>query len=129
MVISEVLLLFALVTQTAPFIQRGRVQSHCNSLALSVKSVALNTGVLETFRTNLHLSPPPLYLFPLLLPFSLLFFLSILLYPLCSLLIPPPSLLSSTKIVGGMTWCIQASNFDVDVDLLFQENSTIGQKM
>ena len=33
------------------------------------------------------------------------------------------------KIVGGMTWCIQASNFDVDVDLLFQENSTIGQKM
>ena len=33
------------------------------------------------------------------------------------------------KIIGGMTWCIQASNFDVDVDLLFQENSTIGQKM
>ena len=33
------------------------------------------------------------------------------------------------KIVGGMTWCIQASAFDVDVDLLFQENSTIGQKM
>ena len=33
------------------------------------------------------------------------------------------------KIVGGMTWCLQASNFDVDVDLLFQENSTIGQKM
>lgn len=33
------------------------------------------------------------------------------------------------KIVGGMTWCIQGSNFDVDVDLLFQENSTIGQKM
>lgn len=33
------------------------------------------------------------------------------------------------KIVGGMTWCIQASNFDVDVDLLFQENSTIGQKI
>ena len=28
-----------------------------------------------------------------------------------------------------MTWCLQASNFDVDVDLLFQENSTIGQKM
>ena len=126
MVISEVV--FALVTQTAPFIQRGRVQSHCNSLALSVKSVALNTSVVETFRTNLHLSPPPLYLFPLLFPFSLLFFLSILLYPLRSLLIPP-SLLSSTKIVGGMTWCIQASNFDVDIDLLFQENSTIGQKM
>ena len=33
------------------------------------------------------------------------------------------------KIVGGMTWCIQASAFDVDVDLLFQENFTIGQKM
>lgn len=33
------------------------------------------------------------------------------------------------KIVGGMTWCLQASNFDVDVDLLFQENSTIGQKI
>ncbi len=33
------------------------------------------------------------------------------------------------QIVGGMTWCIQSSNFDVDVDLLFQENSTIGQKM
>jgi len=28
-----------------------------------------------------------------------------------------------------MTWCIEASNFDVDVDLLFQENSSIGQKM
>uniref|UniRef100_A0A1X7TSN4 Coiled-coil domain-containing protein 93 n=2 Tax=Amphimedon queenslandica TaxID=400682 RepID=A0A1X7TSN4_AMPQE len=33
------------------------------------------------------------------------------------------------KIVGGMTWCIQTCNFDVDVDLLFQENSTIGQKI
>lgn len=33
------------------------------------------------------------------------------------------------KVVGGMTWCIQASNFDVDVDLLFQENSSIGQKI
>ena len=28
-----------------------------------------------------------------------------------------------------MTWCLQLANFDVDVDLLFQENSTIGQKM
>jgi len=36
---------------------------------------------------------------------------------------------SFDKIVGGMTWCLQASNFDVDVDLLFQENSTIGQKI
>ena len=33
------------------------------------------------------------------------------------------------KIVGGMTWCITTCNFDVDVDLLFQESSTIGQKM
>lgn len=33
------------------------------------------------------------------------------------------------KIVGGMTWCLQMANFDVDVDLLFQENSTIGQKI
>jgi hypothetical protein len=28
-----------------------------------------------------------------------------------------------------MTWCLTASNVDVDVDLLFQENSTIKQKM
>ncbi|RMZ98891.1 coiled-coil domain-containing 93 [Brachionus plicatilis] len=33
------------------------------------------------------------------------------------------------KIVGGMTWCITTCNFDVDVDLLFQESSTIGQKI
>uniref|UniRef100_A0A8D1SV76 Coiled-coil domain-containing protein 93 n=1 Tax=Sus scrofa TaxID=9823 RepID=A0A8D1SV76_PIG len=33
------------------------------------------------------------------------------------------------KVVGGMTWCITTCNFDVDVDLLFQENSTIGQKI
>lgn len=33
------------------------------------------------------------------------------------------------KVVGGMTWCIESCNVDVDVDLLFQENSTIGQKM
>ena len=33
------------------------------------------------------------------------------------------------QVVGGMTWCITTCNFDVDVDLLFQENSTIGQKM
>ncbi|XP_071955129.1 coiled-coil domain-containing protein 93-like [Antedon mediterranea] len=33
------------------------------------------------------------------------------------------------KIVGGMTWCITTCNFDIDVDLLFQENSTIGQKI
>ena len=33
------------------------------------------------------------------------------------------------KIVGGMTWCIDICNFDIDVDLLFNESSTIGQKM
>eukprot|EP00041_Stephanoeca_diplocostata_P021100 m.485309 g.485309 ORF g.485309 m.485309 type:complete len:618 (-) comp21733_c0_seq2:2285-4138(-) len=33
------------------------------------------------------------------------------------------------KIVGGMTWCITASNEDVDVDVLFEENANIGQKI
>ena len=33
------------------------------------------------------------------------------------------------QVVGGMTWCITTCNVDIDVDLLFQENSTIGQKM
>jgi len=33
------------------------------------------------------------------------------------------------KVVGGMVWCITTCSFDVDVDLLFQENSTIGQKI
>ncbi|XP_045476300.1 coiled-coil domain-containing protein 93 [Harmonia axyridis] len=33
------------------------------------------------------------------------------------------------KVVGGMTWCIEFCNIEVDVDLLFQENSTIGQKI
>uniref|UniRef100_UPI00358FA7C7 coiled-coil domain-containing protein 93 isoform X2 n=1 Tax=Myxine glutinosa TaxID=7769 RepID=UPI00358FA7C7 len=33
------------------------------------------------------------------------------------------------KVVGGMVWCITTCNFDVDVDLLFQESSTIGQKI
>ncbi|XP_076253337.1 coiled-coil domain-containing protein 93 isoform X1 [Rhynchophorus ferrugineus] len=33
------------------------------------------------------------------------------------------------KVVGGMVWCIESLNADVDVDLLFQENSTIGQKI
>ena len=33
------------------------------------------------------------------------------------------------KIVGGLTWCITTCNFDVDVDLLFQENLNIGLKM
>ncbi|XP_053987430.1 coiled-coil domain-containing protein 93 [Hylaeus volcanicus] len=33
------------------------------------------------------------------------------------------------KVIGGMTWCIESCNFDVDIDLLFQENLTIGQKI
>ncbi|XP_055378324.1 coiled-coil domain-containing protein 93 [Condylostylus longicornis] len=33
------------------------------------------------------------------------------------------------KIVGGMTWCIESCDFDVNVDLLFHENLTIGQKI
>uniref|UniRef100_A0A8C4NED2 Coiled-coil domain-containing protein 93 n=1 Tax=Eptatretus burgeri TaxID=7764 RepID=A0A8C4NED2_EPTBU len=33
------------------------------------------------------------------------------------------------QVVGGMVWCITTCNFDVDVDLLFQESSTIGQKI
>ncbi|KAG1680461.1 Coiled-coil domain-containing protein 93 [Nymphon striatum] len=33
------------------------------------------------------------------------------------------------KVVGGMVWCIETCNFDIDVDLLFQENLTIGQKI
>lgn len=33
------------------------------------------------------------------------------------------------KVIGGMAWSITASMMDVDVDILFQENSTIGQKM
>lgn len=33
------------------------------------------------------------------------------------------------KIVGGIVWCIEACEFEVDVDLLFHENLTIGQKM
>ncbi|XP_035783356.1 coiled-coil domain-containing protein 93-like isoform X2 [Anopheles albimanus] len=36
---------------------------------------------------------------------------------------------SFDKIVGGMTWCIEACDYDVDVDLLFHENLTIGQKI
>ncbi|XP_062517530.1 coiled-coil domain-containing protein 93-like [Corticium candelabrum] len=33
------------------------------------------------------------------------------------------------KIVGGMTWCIVTCSVDLDIDLLFQENATIGQKI
>ena len=33
------------------------------------------------------------------------------------------------KVVGGLCWCIVNSGEDVDVDILFQENSTIGQRI
>lgn len=33
------------------------------------------------------------------------------------------------KVVGGLCWCIISSGEDVDVDILFQENSTIGQRI
>ena len=33
------------------------------------------------------------------------------------------------KVVGGLCWCITSTCEDVDVDILFQENSTIGQKI
>lgn len=36
---------------------------------------------------------------------------------------------SFDKIVGGMIFCIEALDEDVDVDLLFHDSLTIGQKM
>lgn len=33
------------------------------------------------------------------------------------------------KVVGGMTWCVSTCSYDIDVDLLFQENSSIGQRI
>ena len=33
------------------------------------------------------------------------------------------------KVVGGMCWAITASGASVSVDILFQENSTIGQRI
>ena len=33
------------------------------------------------------------------------------------------------KVVGGMTWCIQNCAVYIDVNLLYQENSSIGQKI
>merc|ERR1711910_133005 len=33
------------------------------------------------------------------------------------------------KVVGGMTWCIQNCAVDIDVNLLYQENSSIGKKI
>ena len=33
------------------------------------------------------------------------------------------------KVIGGLCWVIMNSGEAVDVDILFRENSTIGQKM
>lgn len=33
------------------------------------------------------------------------------------------------KIVGGMVWCMESCDHDVDVDLLFDENLSIGQQI
>ncbi|RWS28173.1 coiled-coil domain-containing protein 93-like protein, partial [Leptotrombidium deliense] len=33
------------------------------------------------------------------------------------------------KIVGGMCWCLEMSNIDIDCDLLFNDSLTIGQKI
>ncbi|XP_023344576.1 coiled-coil domain-containing protein 93 [Eurytemora carolleeae] len=33
------------------------------------------------------------------------------------------------KVVGGMTWCIQNCSVDIDVDLFYQENASIGRKI
>lgn len=33
------------------------------------------------------------------------------------------------RVIGGMAWCLTNSAVDVDVDVIFIENATIGQKM
>ncbi|RWS16258.1 coiled-coil domain-containing protein 93-like protein [Dinothrombium tinctorium] len=33
------------------------------------------------------------------------------------------------KVVGGMCWCLEMSNIDIDCDLLFNDTLTIGQKI
>ncbi len=33
------------------------------------------------------------------------------------------------KVVGGMSWCIINCNEDLEIDLFFQEDATMGQKM
>ena len=40
-----------------------------------------------------------------------------------------PTLTPFDKVVGGLAWSITASGVDVDVDVIFQENASIGQKM
>jgi hypothetical protein len=36
---------------------------------------------------------------------------------------------SFLQVVGGLAWSIQACNFTVDIDVLYQENAILGQKM
>lgn len=33
------------------------------------------------------------------------------------------------KVIGGMTWCIIMCSVDIDIDLMYSENLTIGQKI
>jgi len=33
------------------------------------------------------------------------------------------------QVVGGLAWTIQACNFTVDIDILYQENAILGQKL
>ena len=33
------------------------------------------------------------------------------------------------QVVGGLVWCITICNFNVDVDILFQENANVGDKI
>lgn len=40
-----------------------------------------------------------------------------------------PTLPAFDKMLGGMAWCITASNVDVEVELLFDEEMTLGQKI
>jgi hypothetical protein len=40
-----------------------------------------------------------------------------------------PTLSPFDKIVGGLVWSVTASGVSVDVDLIFQENSTIGERI
>lgn len=40
-----------------------------------------------------------------------------------------PTLPAFDKMLGGLAWCITASNVDVEADLLFDEEMTLGQKI
>jgi len=33
------------------------------------------------------------------------------------------------RVIGGLAWCLTNSAVDVDIDVVFIENATIGQKM